>query len=311
MSGVGRAWLAPLALAAFAANSLLCRAALAPDAAGQRALDPGTFGALRLASGAITLAALALARRPRPAIEATPGGGSSGVSAVPTRPRIGGSWPAALYLALYVLGFSFAYVSLRTGTGALLLFGMVQATMLVAGWRAGERPTPAQWTGLALALAGLAWLVLPGLAAPPALGSALMLSAGLAWGLYSLRGRGSRDPLGDTAGNFLRALAPVAAVTFPGLAHAHASLGGAVLAVASGALTSGLGYVVWYATLPALSATQAAVLQLAVPGLAALGGVVLLGERWTVRLLLAMVLVLGGVGLTIVARRRAAARGHR
>lgn len=295
MSGAGRAWLAPPALVAFAANSLLCRAVL-----GGHAIDPASFAALRVAAGTVTLLALVLLR-PRAAAAGT---ATVGTAETAPAPRLGGDWRAAFFLFAYMAAFAFAYLTLKTGTGALLLFGTVQATMIVVALRSGERPPAAEWLGLALALGGLVYLVLPGLAAPPLVGSLLMVAAGLAWGLYSLRGRGSRDPLADTAGNFARALPLVLAVSLAGLAHARLTPIGALLAAASGALASGLGYVIWYAALPGLKATQAAVLQLAVPVLAALGGVFLLGERVTPRLLVAMALVLGGVGLAIAARTR-------
>lgn len=290
MRAAGHAWLAPPALVAFAANSLLCRAAL-----GGGQLDPASFATLRVAAGAVTLVALTRLRR-RTAGAPGAAGGSPGA--------IGGDWRAAFFLFAYMMAFAFAYVTLRTGTGALLLFGTVQATMIVKAHRSGERPRPAEWLGLLLALGGLVYLVLPGLAAPPLMGAFEMVAAGLAWGFYSLHGRGSRDPLADTAGNFARALPLVAAVSLAGLAPARVTPQGALLAVTSGALASGLGYVIWYAALPALKATQAAVLQLAVPILAALGGVLLLGERVTPRLLVAMALILGGVSLAMAARGR-------
>lgn len=298
MSRAGRSGLAAPALVAFAANSLLCRAAL-----GGHAIDPASFATLRVAAGAVTLVALVFLRPRRAAATASAPTPRLDTTAVPT-PRVGGDWRAAFFLFGYVAAFAFAYVSLRTGTGALLLFGTVQATMIVKALRSGERPSVAEWLGLLLALGGLVYLVLPGLTAPPLAGSLAMIAAGLAWGFYSLHGRGSRDPLADTAGNFARALPLVAAVSLAGLAHVHVTPQGALLAVASGALASGLGYVLWYAALPALKATQAAVLQLAVPILAALGGVLLLGERVTPRLLVAMALILGGVSLAIAARGR-------
>jgi drug/metabolite transporter (DMT)-like permease len=272
-----------LALCAFAANSLLCRLALA---AGH--IDAASFTTLRILSGALVLAPLALFR---------PAGAGRGAGR-----GFGGSWSAALALTLYAVPFSFAYTSLSAGTGALILFGAVQGTMLTAGLRAGERPGPIAWTGFAVAVAGLGALVAPGVAAPAPGGAALMVVAGIAWGIYSLLGRGAADAVGATAGNFLRA-APLAALASL-IAHtgAHADRRGAILAIASGAVTSGLGYVLWYAALPRLGAVRAAMAQLAAPALAALGGVLLLGEAATPRLVLAAAFILGGVALALAGR---------
>ncbi len=270
--------LTALALVAFAGNSILCRMAL-----GSRLIDPAGFTAVRLGSGAATLWLLIAVR-------------SGGL------PRIEGHWASAAALFTYAGAFSLAYVSLDAGTGALMLFGAVQLTMILAGLRAGERPRPAEWIGLALALAGLLVLVRPGLTAPEPRGAVLMAAAGIAWGIYSLRGRGSREPLRNTAGNFVLA-APAAALLVP-LAGGTApwSAGGVGLAVASGALASGAGYAIWYAALPALTATRAALVQLLVPVLAAAGGVALLSEAIPLRLPVAAALVLGGVALAVTAR---------
>jgi drug/metabolite transporter (DMT)-like permease len=202
-------------------------------------------------------------------------------------------------LLVYAVAFSFAFLDLATGTGALLLFGSVQATMVLAGLRAGERPPLREWVGTGLALAGLVVLVAPGLDAPSPLGSALMVVAGVGWGVYSLRGRGSTDPVADTTGNFLR-LAPVVVVLGPiALLAGHASARGALLAVGAGAVTTGLGYVVWYVALRGLSATRAATVQLAVPVIAAGLGVAVLGEAITLRFVVAAVVTLGGVRLAV------------
>jgi drug/metabolite transporter (DMT)-like permease len=261
----------------FAANSLLCRAALAP-----RLVDPGVFTALRLASGAAVLAALVWAR------------GRS-------RPR-GGSWGSAAALSGYAAAFSLAYVRIDAGVGALLLFLAVQASML--GWavRRGERPTRRQWVGIALALGGLAVMTAPGARAPDPLGAALMLAAGVAWGVYSVRGRTATDPLATTADNFVRSvpLGAAFALVAGGAAPAPAGVG---LAVGSGALASGLGYALWYAALPALGMTRAAVVQLSVPVLAAAGAVLVLGEPLTGRLVVAGGAILSGVALATVRRR--------
>ena len=273
--------LTALAMVAFAANSVLNRLALQTTP-----LDAATFTALRLGSGALMLGLVALARH-RPVFTA-------------------GSWPSAAALFVYAAAFSFAYTVLRAGTGALLLFGVVQLTMIGYGvWR-GERFSGVQTLGLALALGGLVYLVSPGLSAPPFGPALLMALAGAAWGVYSLRGRGARDPVAVSAGNFVRTV-PLAATLIslallvPGTALRADSLG-IFYAVLSGALTSGLGYLAWYAALPSLKATSAATVQLSVPVLAALGGALLLGEPVTLRLVLSSALILGGVALVLRAR---------
>ncbi|HLW74085.1 MAG TPA: DMT family transporter [Gammaproteobacteria bacterium] len=271
--------LTTVAMTAFAANSLLCRLALR---AGH--IDPASFTSLRLVSGA---AALWLLLRLK-------GGGQSRA----------GDWRSAAALVVYAAAFSFAYVSLGVGVGALLLFGAVQATMLAAGYRGGERAGPMQSLGLALSVAGLVFLVMPGLAAPAPLGAALMLVAGVAWGMYSLRGRGIGDASRATAGNFLRA-APLALVfNLPFLPRLHVETLGVIYALASGALASGLGYVVWYAALKGLTATRAAIVQLSVPVIAAFGGVLLLDETVTPRLLVSSCAILGGVTLAVLGKQR-------
>jgi drug/metabolite transporter (DMT)-like permease len=277
---LGAIGLTAVAMLAFAANSLLCRLALQQDR-----IDPASFGAIRLIAGALVLACVMRSRRQAPA----PGGWRK-------------QWPSAVLLFAYVALFSFAYVSLAAGTGALILFGAVQLTMLGAGLLAGERFTPAGWMGLVLALTGLAVLLLPGAAAPSLHGAVLMAGAGVAWGGYSLRGRGAADPLAATAASFVRAapLGVLLALAFA--AHAHADARGVGLAVVSGALTSGLGYVVWYAALRRLTAMRAAAVQLSVPIIAAFGGVLLLGEALTLRLGLASLAILGGIALVLGSR---------
>jgi drug/metabolite transporter (DMT)-like permease len=272
-----------LALIAFAANSILCRLALREEA-----IDPASFTSVRLMAGAVTLYALVRGHR----------GGTAPLK---------GSWPSAAMLALYAVPFSLAYVSLTAGTGALLLFGAVQATMLLASVGGGERPHAVQWIGVALALAGLVYLVLPGLAAPPLMAALLMLVAGVAWGVYSLLGRGSADPLRETAGNFVRAVPFAIAVSAVMLRDLHVAPRGLLLAIASGAVASGLGYVLWYAALRNLSGFTASIVQLAGPVLAAAGGVLLLDERMSLRLAVAATLVLGGIALAIVGRSLARA----
>ena len=267
------------ALVAFAANSVLCRMAL-----GGSAIDPAGFSIVRLASGAVILLLLAAALgRDRSS-------------------KLRGDWTSALMLFLYAVAFSFAYVSLSAGTGALILFGAVQMTMILSALRSGERPRPLEWTGLLLALGGLVYLVSPGLTAPSLPGSVLMVAAGICWGFYSLRGRRSADSLADTTGNFVRSLPPAALVAVLALRSVHVSIHGVLLAMASGALASGAGYVVWYAALRGLTATRAATVQLAVPVLAALGGIGFLSEEISMRLALAAALILGGVALAVVGR---------
>jgi drug/metabolite transporter (DMT)-like permease len=274
------------AMIAFAANSILCRLALAQDS-----IDAASFTAIRLASGAVTLG-LILAWR---------NGAASDLAVWKGR----GSWTSAVMLFAYAIAFSLAYRSLTAGTGALLLFGLVQLTMLLAAIATGERPPVAEWIGLALAIVGLVWLVLPGLSAPDPGGAVLMGTAGVAWGVYSLRGRRSRDAMGDTAGNFVRAmpLAGAALIASGALVASHVSPAGLGWALLSGAVTSGLGYVIWYAALRGLTAVRAAIVQLSVPVLAALGGVLFLREAITPRLLVAAALILGGIALAVWSRR--------
>jgi drug/metabolite transporter (DMT)-like permease len=272
------------ALLGFAANSLLCRFAL-----GGKLVDATTFTSIRLGSGALALFALR-----RAAGRAGAGGRGDFVSA------------AALFA--YAIAFSLAYLRIGAGVGALVLFGAVQTTMI--GWALlhGERPAPAEWLGLAIAITGLVVLVFPGLHAPDATGSLLMAGAGAAWGVYSLRGRRAVAPLAATAGNFARAVpfalgASALAIATRGFS---CTMRGALLAGISGAVTSGLCYSVWYAVLPKLGATRAAIVQLAVPALAALGAVALLGETLQLRLVLAGAAILGGVSLAVLRRRRSA-----
>jgi drug/metabolite transporter (DMT)-like permease len=214
-------------------------------------------------------------------------------------PRGAGSWPSALALFAYAAAFSGAYVSLPAGTGALLLFGAVQGTMIFWALRTGERFRARQAGGFGLALAGLIILTLPGLAAPHPLGAISMVGAGVAWGIYSLRGRGGGDPLRSTAGNFLRASLPALLLWLVLLPRTRFDSAGVAYAVLSGALASGVGYAIWYTVLPTLSATRAASVQLSVPVLAALGGIAFLAEPLTLRLVAAAVLVLGGIALVV------------
>jgi drug/metabolite transporter (DMT)-like permease len=270
-----------LALVAFAANSILCRLALRGNA-----IDPASFSAIRLAAGALTLWLLVR--------------WSNG----PVTATRGSEWNSAAWLFLYAIPFSFAYVNLGVGTGALLLFGAVQVTMLVGAIARGQHPRPLQWVGLVAAMAGLIYLVRPGLSAPDPMRAALMVLAGVAWGLYSLRGHGSTTPLRETAQNFIRAVPLAIAVCLLTWPLPIPQPIGILWASLSGALASGIGYALWYTALGKLSTVTAAVVQLAVPILAALGGVILLGEHVTIRLAIAALLVLSGIGLTILYRAR-------
>jgi drug/metabolite transporter (DMT)-like permease len=270
--------LTALAMTAFAANSILCRLALKDTG-----IDAATFTTIRLASGAAALTLLVRARAQRDTAE--------------------GNWPSAVALFAYAAAFSFAYASLPAATGALLLFGAVQATMIAAGLASGEALSVGQGAGLVLALAGLVGLLLPGLAPPP-VGALLMIGAGIAWGLYSLRGRRVADPSAATAGNFLRATCLALAASALTLPWAQYDARGAALAVASGVLASGLGYIVWYAALPGLRATEASVAQLSVPILTAFGGIALLDETVSTRLVVASLATLGGIALVVLGRKR-------
>jgi drug/metabolite transporter (DMT)-like permease len=275
------ALLTAFALTAFAFNSILCRMALAAGEA-----DPAAFTAVRLVSGAAMLALLVGARN------------INAEKAVRS-----GQWLSAFFLLSYAVCFSFAYIGLSAGTGALLLFGSVQLTMVGAAISRGDQPSIREWAGLAAAFGGLVYLVFPGLTAPPLISSLLMAAAGIAWGGYTLRGKGSGDPLGETAGNFIRSVPMALAVLLFFLPSLQMSARGFVLAVLSGALASGVGYAVWYAALRYHTATRAAVLQLAVPVIAAAGGIVLLAEAASVRLVLAGALILGGIAAAISGRR--------
>ncbi len=270
--------LTSLAMLAFAANSLLCRLALR-----ETAIDAATFTSVRLVSGAIALALIARSRGQRAAL--------------------GGNWISAAALFTYAAAFSFAFRDLSAGTGALLSFCAVQTSMIFWGWRSGERSSWIQVAGILLALGGLVWLMFPKVSPPPRLAAASMLCAGLAWGVYSLRGRAAGDPLQETAGNFLRAV-PLALLA-SGVFHAQARFDarGMEYALVSGALTSGVGYAVWYAALRGLDATRAATVQLSVPILVAVFGVLLLQEEPSARLALASLAILGGIALVIFQRR--------
>ena len=271
--------LTSLAMLAFAGNSLLCRVALKSTG-----IDAASFTSIRLISAALTLwLVVRLSSKT-----------SSG----------NGNWPSAIALFAYAAGFSFAYINLTAATGALLLFGAVQTTMIAYGiWR-GERLLNLQLLGLVLALGGLIGLTLPGLSAPPLLSSLLMIGAGTAWGIYSLRGKGAGDPTLVTAGNFLRTVPITVALSLLMIAHVAWDSAGIWYAIMSGALTSGIGYAIWYKALPALKATQAATVQLSVPVIAAIGGIILLGEPLSLRLILASIAIISGIALVILEKKK-------
>ncbi|MEO9168341.1 MAG: DMT family transporter [Aestuariivirga sp.] len=272
-----------LALLGFSGNSLLSRLALKTTT-----IDPASFISLRLGSAALMLALiLAFTRSTRPTA---------------------GNWKSALALFVYAMWFSLSYVNIAAGTGALLLFGAVQITMIGVGLFHGERFNGFQLLGLALAVIGLFGLVLPGLSAPPIVSAALMIGAGVAWGVYSLLGRGAIDPIATTAGNFLRTLPMAALFSIVMLRSFHLDMWGVAYAVISGAITSGIGYCIWYSVLPSLKATQAATIQLVVPVLTALAAIALLGEELNLRIVLASIAILCGIGLVIYEKSRVATK---
>ena len=283
---------------AFASNSLLCRAALK-----QTDIDAATFTFTRIFSGAVTLWLLMHVRRKTTAnrTASTLGETFSSSLRVTHHPSLrDGTWSSAFALFVYAAGFSFAYVALSAGTGALLLFGAVQATMILWGLHKGERLNTVQIVGFIVAVTGLIVFLFPGLSAPPLASSILMLGAGLAWGVYSLRGKEEGNAATATAGNFLRAVPFATALIVIFAPWTHVDLPGTAYAITSGAVTSGLGYVIWYTALPGLKAASAATVQLSVPVLAATGGILLLGEPVTLRYLLASIAVLGGIALVVV-----------
>jgi drug/metabolite transporter (DMT)-like permease len=281
------AGLTALAMLAFAANSLLCRAALAGGHA-----DAVSFTALRIAGGAVALGLLARAR------------GSP-------RPRGHRAWGSAVALFAYAIGFSLAFLRIPAGVGALLLFAAGQFTMIGAGLLAGERPRLVEWVGLGFSIAGLVVLTRPGLSRPDPVGALLMLGAGVAWGVYSLRGRRGADAVAATAASFARAVPLALGACGLGALLGAMRLGtaGVLLALASGALASGLGYAVWYAALRGLTATRAAIVQLSVPPLAAIGGALVLGEGFPPRLVAASLLIVGGIALAVMGHRRRSTDG--
>lgn len=267
-------------MVAFAANSLLCRGALAAGS-----IDAYSFTAIRVASGAFTLGLIAL------------------LSGRHSEVRDHGSWESAAALLGYALAFSIAYLTLDAGTGALILFGSVQVTMILGGLLRGEQPPPRRWLGLALAGGGLVYLLLPGASAPDPFGGVMMLGAGVSWGVYSLRGREAPRPLLATARNFGLALPMAVVALLLGWGAYHAEFKGVLLAVLSGGVASGLGYSLWYRALRGLTATSAAIVQLSVPVIAAIGGILLFQEIATMRLLIAGIVTLGGIAIAVTAKR--------
>jgi drug/metabolite transporter (DMT)-like permease len=252
-------------------------------ALGRATIDAASFSTIRLIAGACCLGLIAIVTR-----RATP--------------RVQGSWLSATILFFYAIPFSYAYGLLTAGTGALILFGSVQVTMMVVALAQGERPHVRQWLGLVLAIAGLVYLLFPGLAAPSLFGATLMATAGIGWAIYSLRGRGAVDPLAQNAGNFVRSVPMTLAASVAAASFRHVEASGAMLAAVSGAVTSGLGYVVWYAALRGLTTTSAALVQLLVPVITVAGGLVVLGEPVTLRLVLSAAIVIGGIALALTGR---------
>ncbi|HEY9119461.1 MAG TPA: DMT family transporter [Marinobacter sp.] len=275
MSRLRTVLLTIIAMTAFAGNSLLCRAALRDTD-----IDAATFTSVRLVSGALMLWLLLSVRGNR-------------------APLKQGSWGSALALFVYAGAFSYAYGGLSAAMGALLLFGAVQATMISIGIVRGTRPHLWQWVGFVVAFSGLVGLLLPGLTAPPLFSSLLMISAGIAWGVYSLRAKGGGEPTAVTTGNFVRAVPMALALSLVMMAGARIDLAGMGYAVASGAIASGMGYAIWYMALPLLQPTSAATVQLSVPVIAAIGGVLLLSEPLTLRLVIAGIAILGGIAIVI------------
>lgn len=287
-----------LALVAFAANSVLCRLALEMQVDGP-AIDAGSFTAIRLVSGIVAL--LIILQLSKTSSNAT------------KKTSAKGSWFAAAMLFIYAAGFSYAYISLQTGTGALILFGVVQMTMIAVSIYTGNKLHYSEWLGVALAFFGFVYLMLPGVSAPSIQGLVLMTLSGIAWGYYTLAGKGSGDPLGDTSYNFLRTLPLVALLILFNLDSLYLTDSGVYLAIASGAITSGMGYTLWYIALRSLQTMQAAVLQLLVPVIAALGGVLFVDELLTQRIVVSALLILGGILLVVVGKKylsRAAASGQ-
>ncbi len=272
-----------LALIAFAANSVLCRLAL-----GNEAIDAASFTVIRLLSGSIVLLIIISTTRWN--------------SRNTTRTSTKGSWTSSFMLFIYATAFSYAYISLDTGTGALILFGSVQITMILLSYISGTRLHITEWTGVVIAFAGFIYLILPGVSTPSVIGFMLMTVAGIAWGIYTLKGRSSNSPLNDTAYNFFRTTPLVVLLAIFSINNINHSTEGIVLALLSGGITSGIGYTIWYIALGGLSSTQAAVLQLSVPVIAALGGIIFVSETITFRLAISAAMVLGGILIVVLGK---------
>lgn len=279
--------LTALALVAFAANSILCRLAL-----GTEAVDAAGFTVIRLVTGALVLSLILGVQFKRKQVKTSDS----------FERQNKGSWFAAVMLFVYAATFSFAYVSMDTGIGALILFGSVQLTMIIMSLVRGHRLFLVEWVGVFLAFAGFVYLVLPGLGTPSVIGFVLMSLSGVAWGFYTLKGQGSKDPLGDTAYNFIRTVPMAAVLLLFMFQQVQLSLQGVGLAMLSGGIASGVGYTIWYSALRSISSTQAAVLQLLVPVIAALGGVIFMAEAITNRLMLSGGMILGGILLVVLGR---------
>ncbi len=285
-------FLTGLALTAFAANSVLCRLAL-----GGNAIDASGFTIVRLLSGSFALLLIILFAGWK---QGTSGNEPVGISQrVSFSSLLRGDWTGSLMLFIYATGFSYAYVTLDTGTGALILFGSVQLTMILASFIAGTRLHISEWIGIFLAFCGFVYLILPGITTPSVTGFALMTLSGIAWGIYTLKGRGSSNPLMDTSRHFLRTIPLVFLLAMVSLDSISYSSEGIFLAILSGAITSGIGYAIWYMALSGLSTIQAAVLQLLVPVIAAFGGVIFVAEIITLRLLFSALMILGGILIVI------------
>jgi drug/metabolite transporter (DMT)-like permease len=272
-----------LALIAFAANSVLCRLAL-----GESAIDASTFTIVRLLAGAIVLTVIMSISKIK--------------SNSNTNSSTKGSWPASIALFIYALTFSFAYVTLDTATGALILFGSVQIAMILMSIFSGNRLHISEWFGMAIAFTGFVYLILPGVTTPSVIGFLLMTVSGIAWGIYTLKGRGSKNPIMDTAFNFLRTMPFVIILAIVTFKYAHYSSEGILLAVLSGSIASGIGYMIWYSALSGLSVTQAAVLQLLVPVIAAVGGIIFVSESISFRLTVSSAMILGGILMVVLGR---------
>ena len=266
---------------AFAANSVLCRMAL-----NEEGIDPASFTSIRLISGATILLLLVYASKARPKSSSK------------------GSWASAAILFIYAVTFSFAYVSLDAGTGALIVFATVQITMITSALFQGKKMKSSEWIGVILAFGGFVYLVLPGVTAPSLSGLLLMILSGMAWGIYSLRGKSSSRPLDDNAFNFLRAIPFVIVLLLFSIDKIQTTPQGITLAIVSGAITSGIGYTIWYMALKGLSAIHASIVQLIVPVIAAIGGVLFLSEIISLRLVVASILILGGISIAILTRKK-------